>query len=115
MLTQQQAYQTFHSLVASGCVRLCVHFQDKYDKKVVRRWVLNGDLDYRVLGAGKNPKERMVYIVVGKDLKHDIPTCWFFYASPETLGDFVPCIALAEVKYSYRTVPTRLSWKEKDG
>ena len=114
MLTQQQAYQTFHALVASGCVKLCVHFQDKHQKGVVRRWVLNDDMDYRVLGAGKDQRELMVYIVGGKDLKHDIPTSWFFYASPETIGDFAPCIALAKVQYSYRTVPTRLSWKEKD-
>lgn len=115
MLTQQQAYQVFHSLVASGRVRLCVHMPDKYDKKIVRRFPLDNDLYYRVLGAGANPRELMVYIVGGKDIKHDIPTSWFFYASPETIGDFAPCIALAEVRYSFGTVPTRLSWKEKEG
>jgi hypothetical protein len=114
MLTQQQAYHTFHSLVASGCIRLCVHMRDKYDKKILRRLPLDNDLYYRVLGAGQNLKERMVYIVAGKDLRHDIPTCWFFYSSPETIGDFAPCIALTEVKYSHRTVPTRLTWKERD-
>jgi hypothetical protein len=111
MLTQQQAYQIFHSLVASGCVRLCVHLPDKH-QKITRRFPLDNDLYYRVLGAGGSPRELMVYIVAGKELRHDIPTSWFFYASPETIGDFAPCIALTEIRYSHRTVPTRLTWKE---
>jgi hypothetical protein len=114
MITQQEAYQAFHYLVASGCVRLCVHLPDKH-QQVVRRFPLDNDLYYRVLGAGKDQRELMVFIAIGKDLKHDIPTSWFFYSSPETIGDFAPCIALAEIRYSHRTVPTRLSWKEKSG
>lgn len=96
-LSKDEAYDAFQNLVASGCIRLCIHHKVK-DK--VLKLSVNNARECELLS--KVIREAQPVFV------NDIFTSWFYY--PNQLDELSPTIAMAGIMYSHGIVATRMEW-----
>lgn len=98
-LSKEEAETAFQNLVASGCIKLCIHHKVANKDKVLKLSV-NTPRECELLS--KVIQEAQPVFV------NDIYTGWYLY--PNQLDSFSPTIARAEIKYYWGNVATRMGW-----